>query len=74
MITGDHIATAKAIAQRMGIRTGETVIAFEGQDLEKMDPKVWPRPPKLGRSLPGLPQPKNLLSSKPSRKKVISSR
>ncbi|ANV84349.1 carbonate dehydratase [Picosynechococcus sp. PCC 7003] len=39
MITGDHIATAKAIAQRMGIRTGETVIAFEGQDLEKMDPQ-----------------------------------
>ncbi|MEB3224729.1 MAG: HAD-IC family P-type ATPase, partial [Synechococcus sp.] len=38
MITGDHIATAKAIAQRMGIRTGETVVAFEGQELATMDP------------------------------------
>lgn len=74
MITGDHIATAKAIAQRMGIRTGETVIAFEGQDLEKMDPQSLAEAAETGRSLPGLPQPKNLLSSKPSRKKVISSR
>ncbi|WP_024547094.1 HAD-IC family P-type ATPase, partial [Picosynechococcus sp. NKBG15041c] len=37
MITGDHIATAKAIAKRMGIQTGDEVIAFEGHELEQMD-------------------------------------
>ncbi len=36
MITGDHIATATAIAKRMGITRGEEVIAFEGRALEKM--------------------------------------
>ncbi|WP_107666650.1 cation-transporting P-type ATPase [Cyanothece sp. BG0011] len=37
MITGDHLATAKAIAQRMGIKSGEKVLAFSGQELSQMD-------------------------------------
>ena len=37
MITGDHIVTARAIAERMGIQTAGDVIAFAGRELSKMD-------------------------------------
>lgn len=37
MITGDHISTARAIAQRMGIQKSSPVKAFEGWQLAQMD-------------------------------------
>jgi cation-transporting ATPase F len=37
MITGDHITTAKAIAERIGLRKNDQVLAFTGQQLEQMD-------------------------------------
>ena len=37
MITGDHIATAQAIAQRMNIQKTEQVVAFEGKQLTQME-------------------------------------
>ena len=37
MITGDHIVTARAIAQRMGIQTSEGMFAFTGQQLTPMN-------------------------------------
>jgi magnesium-transporting ATPase (P-type) len=38
MSTGDHGATARAIAQRMGIQTPAGVVAFSGQALAQMTP------------------------------------
>lgn len=37
MITGDHVATARAIAQKMGIQKEGQVLALTGQQLEHMD-------------------------------------
>ena len=37
MITGDHVLTARSIAQRMGIKKGEQVLAFEGKELANID-------------------------------------
>lgn len=37
MITGDHIATAQTIAQRMGILKAGQVVAYEGRQLASMD-------------------------------------
>ncbi|MEL7504388.1 MAG: cation-transporting P-type ATPase [Cyanobacteria bacterium J06554_6] len=37
MITGDHISTAQAIAQRMRLQKSEQVVAFEGRALVEMD-------------------------------------
>ncbi|MCU0551287.1 MAG: cation-transporting P-type ATPase [Leptolyngbya sp. Prado105] len=37
MITGDHVTTAKAIAQRIGLQNADHAAAIEGQQLERMD-------------------------------------
>lgn len=37
MITGDHISTARAIAERMGIQRSGRVVAFEGRQLSQMN-------------------------------------
>ncbi|MEM9087700.1 MAG: HAD-IC family P-type ATPase [Cyanobacteria bacterium P01_F01_bin.53] len=37
MITGDHISTARAIADRMNLKKNTSVVAFEGKQLSRMD-------------------------------------
>ncbi|MEN9252029.1 MAG: HAD-IC family P-type ATPase [Thermostichales cyanobacterium BF3_bins_165] len=38
MITGDHILTAKAIAEQLGLGAGSPIQAYSGAELEKLDP------------------------------------
>ncbi|AUC61635.1 Ca2+-ATPase Pma1 [Cyanobacterium sp. HL-69] len=38
MITGDHIATATAIAHRLGINKNGNLLSFEGKQISKMEP------------------------------------
>ena len=37
MITGDHVATARAIAEQLDLRPGRKIRAIEGRELEAMD-------------------------------------
>lgn len=37
MITGDHVLTAKAIAQQLGLNKGKDIAAYSGKDLEGLD-------------------------------------
>ena len=48
MITGDHISTARAIAQRMNIQQTDEVLAFEGRSLVSMQDDELVRTVKAG--------------------------
>lgn len=41
MITGDHMLTAQAIAEQMGLGGGKPVKAYSGQDLERLSPEKF---------------------------------
>jgi cation-transporting ATPase F len=45
MITGDHVATAKAIAQQMGLQSGPNaqrpLVAVTGQELAQLSGNEW---------------------------------
>jgi cation-transporting ATPase F len=41
MITGDHVLTAQAIAEQMGLGGGKPVKAYSGRDLEQLDPEEF---------------------------------
>jgi cation-transporting ATPase F len=41
MITGDHVLTAQAIAEQMGLGAGHAVQAYSGRDLEQLSPEEF---------------------------------
>ncbi|MEN9226375.1 MAG: HAD-IC family P-type ATPase [Thermostichus sp. HHBFW_bins_43] len=41
MITGDHVLTARAIAEQMGLGAGQAVKAYSGRDLEQLSPEEF---------------------------------
>jgi cation-transporting ATPase F len=41
MITGDHVLTAQAIAEQMGLGGGKPVQAYSGRDLEQLSPEEF---------------------------------
>ncbi|MFS8875315.1 cation-transporting P-type ATPase [Synechococcus sp. R5-13] len=41
MITGDHVLTAQAIAEQMGLGGGKPVQAYSGRDLEQLSPEKF---------------------------------
>ncbi|MGQ9838364.1 MAG: cation-translocating P-type ATPase [Cyanobacteriota bacterium] len=41
MITGDHVLTAQAIAEQMGLGAGQAVKAYSGRDLEQLSPEEF---------------------------------
>ena len=59
MITGDHIATAKAIAQRMGIQQSGEVVALKAGNSQPWMTPSWPRPLPMGMCLPESPRPRS---------------
>jgi Ca2+-transporting ATPase len=48
MITGDHVTTAKAIAQQLGLQKEGLVLAFSGRDLEQMDDQELTQAAEMG--------------------------
>jgi cation-transporting ATPase F len=48
MITGDHISTAVAIAQRLGLQKDGELVAFEGQQLAQMNDADLARAAEIG--------------------------